>query len=408
MTEEADAPPAITVVIPCFNLGRFLDEAVQSVLVQTMQDFEVIVVDDGSTDDETQQILQAFERPKTRVLRRTNHGLAATRNYGIRQGRGRYVCCLDADDRLRPDFFARAFAILEGDQSIGLVTGHFEMFGERSGPFRMATCAFPEMLSHNQAIAASVFRRAAWEEAGGYCETFNASGVEDWDLWITMLERGYRAEVIPAVVCDYRIHSAQMSTGMYEPETWRGLNREIVLRHRRTYEQHLPDVIAECAAQWADLRRWADGRERARAWWEEQSNTWRCRLGEGERQLKAQQARIADLERGNAWLEGQRTRWQTQADEGAKIFEQQQAWIAELQRGNAWLEEQRTRWQAQADEGARIFEQQQAWIAELERGKAWLEEQRAIWQRLAEELGRLPDQQPDVASPEGRAADRRR
>ena len=68
------------------------------------------------------------------------------------------------------------------------------MFGERTDVFRYQTCAFPEMLVYNQAVEPSLFRREAWERAGGYCETFTSSGIEDWDLWITILELGYRAD----------------------------------------------------------------------------------------------------------------------------------------------------------------------------------------------------------------------
>jgi cellulose synthase/poly-beta-1,6-N-acetylglucosamine synthase-like glycosyltransferase len=400
-----------------------------------MQDFEVIVVDDGSTDDATRLLLDDFERPKTRVIRRANHGLAATRNHGIGQARGRYVCCLDADDRLRPDFFAKACAILERDPGVGFVTGYFEMFGDRKGVFRVPSCAFPEMLAHNQAIAASVFRRDAWEKAGGYCETFSASGVEDWDLWITMLELGYRAEVIPEVMCDYRIHPAQMTTTMYQPDTWRRLRREIVLRHRSTYEAHLVDVIGEDGAQWADVRQWANDREGARAWWEAQANAWQRRAEAAERLRGEQQARIRELDRGIAWLEEQGRVWQGKAERGAAAFEDQRVWIAELERGKTWLEEQwrvwqeraeeraqqvaaqqvriaeleqgrvwldeqRAVWQGRAEEGARVFEEQRAWIEELERAKAWLEEQRAVWQRLAEEAGRLLEAQRAAASTE--------
>ena len=75
--------PRVSVIVPCYNLGRYLAEAVDSVLAQTLQDVEVIVVDDGSTEAETQRIVAAFSRPKTRVIRRPHAGLAAARNAGI-------------------------------------------------------------------------------------------------------------------------------------------------------------------------------------------------------------------------------------------------------------------------------------------------------------------------------------
>src|SRR6185503_6687682 len=97
-TEGDTRKPALSVVIPCYNLGRYLHEAVESVLQQSYQEFEIIIVDDGSTDDFTCWLLQNFDRPKTRVFRQENAGLAATRNRGILKASGDYICCLDPDD----------------------------------------------------------------------------------------------------------------------------------------------------------------------------------------------------------------------------------------------------------------------------------------------------------------------
>jgi glycosyltransferase involved in cell wall biosynthesis len=382
MAEATDTAPAITVVIPCYNLGRFLGEAVESVLAQTMQDLEVIVVDDGSTDEATRRLLDDFNRPKTRLIRRANHGLAATRNHGIREGRGRYLCCLDADDRLRPEFFARAAAVFERMPEVGFVSGHFRLFGEIDelavlgrvgGDVAVDACALPAMLVENRAVVPALFRRSAWTNVGGYCETFSASGFEDWDLWIGMLECGWQAHVLQELVWEYRIHGEQMSTRMYDPHVWGALVRELAARHRDSYEHHLLDVLAEHGARWATIRRWANDREQARAWWERESQ-----------------------------------RWLRMSDERSALVEERRAWITELEQGKAWLEEQLGVWRGRAEEAARTFEEQRAWIAELERGKAWLEEQRNLWQRRAEEAERLLGAR-EAADPGGtpRAVERR-
>src|SRR5437763_11165815 len=101
---SAPRPPKISVIVPCYNLGEFLAEAVDSVLAQTCQDFEIVVVDDGSTDGPTNEILATFARPKTRLLRAPHAGLGAARNLGIANSTGEYLCALDADDRLDPTF----------------------------------------------------------------------------------------------------------------------------------------------------------------------------------------------------------------------------------------------------------------------------------------------------------------
>src|SRR5207248_10063202 len=92
----------VSVIIPCFNLGGYLDEAVESVLAQTFQDFEILIVDDGSTDEETRRVLAYYRKPRTRVVRSENRGLPAAKNLGLAHTTAPLVCMLDADDQLDP------------------------------------------------------------------------------------------------------------------------------------------------------------------------------------------------------------------------------------------------------------------------------------------------------------------
>ena len=93
------APPKVSVIITCYNLGQYLDEAVDSILAQTSQDFEILIVDDGSTDPATEALLTDYRRPKTRVIRTAHCGVAAARNVGIANTASPYMCAMDADDR---------------------------------------------------------------------------------------------------------------------------------------------------------------------------------------------------------------------------------------------------------------------------------------------------------------------
>src|SRR5438552_2887722 len=136
----AARPPRVSVIVPCYNLGKFLAEAVDSVLGQTFQDFEIVVVDDGSTDGATVSVLSAFARPKTRILRAPHAGLAAARNLGIANSSGEYLCALDADDRLDPTFLAKTAAILDRDASIAFVSTWLRTFGEESWEWKPDRC----------------------------------------------------------------------------------------------------------------------------------------------------------------------------------------------------------------------------------------------------------------------------
>jgi glycosyltransferase involved in cell wall biosynthesis len=117
----------VSVIIPAYNHGRFLAEAAASVLAQTYGDLEVVVVDDGSTDD-TPQVLAAFQDPRLHVIRTRNHGKSAARNRGLDEARGRYIAFLDADDRWRPRKLERQLAVLEQEPDVGLVFCDFLRF----------------------------------------------------------------------------------------------------------------------------------------------------------------------------------------------------------------------------------------------------------------------------------------
>ena len=139
--------PAVSVVIPCYNQGVFLPEAVESVLKQTMQDFEIIVINDGSTDEAGLDIVQNF--PKTTVLHQTNKGVSAARNAGIRAARGAYIIPLDADDKFAPDYLAKAAAILEKNQEVGVVYARARYFGFRDDVWTMPPFSIEDFLFEN-------------------------------------------------------------------------------------------------------------------------------------------------------------------------------------------------------------------------------------------------------------------
>jgi glycosyltransferase involved in cell wall biosynthesis/ubiquinone/menaquinone biosynthesis C-methylase UbiE len=353
-----DAAPRVSVVIPCYNLGRYLYEALSSALRQTVQPIEVIVIDDGSTDDYTRLVIDAISHPWVRVMRQENRGLAAARNAGVHAARASFLCCLDADDRLHPEFFARALLLLESDPGIGFVTSHYREFDGRSGLVAYPTCTFPEMLVINRAMVSSLFRREAWERAGGYCETL--SGMHDWDLWIGMLEAGYRAEVIPEVLFEYRVRPGSMYATTSKPEHYATLVRRILERHEDLYRHWWRDIITLYAHDHASLAVYAAGQAR----------------------LAHQRGLSSNPAIGE---------WQRLAEERA-------AWIAELEAARDYHAQQAENWQ-------RLAEERAAWIAELEAARDYHAQQAENWQRLAEErkteLERLQRIYSDSAQPRG-------
>jgi glycosyltransferase involved in cell wall biosynthesis/peptidoglycan/xylan/chitin deacetylase (PgdA/CDA1 family)/SAM-dependent methyltransferase len=235
--------PTVSVIIPCYNLGAYVNDAVQSVLDQTYPDFEILLIDDGSTDPVTRNLFASYRRPKTRVLRTENQGVARTRNLGIREAAGRYVSCLDADDLFEPTFLERTVALLESDTSAAFASCWLTAFGESSFLWNRGTCEFPYLLGEDTVRSAALMRKEAVQAVGGYDTAMPLPGYEDWDLAIGLVERGLRGRIVPEALFRYRIRPGSMTASCTAPENHARLMRYIVDKHPETYERHLGGVL---------------------------------------------------------------------------------------------------------------------------------------------------------------------
>lgn len=227
--------PLVSVVIPCFNYGKFVEAAIDSVLAQTVKSVEIIVVDGGSTDGVTRDILTRLERPRTQVLLRDGrHLVGSNRNFGIERARGRYVCCLDADDTLAPTYFEKALYFLE-TYGYDCVSTAIRFTGAREGT--VGILEFPDlaaMMQGNHMHTCAVFRRVLWERIGGFYDT--GLGVEhvaeDWDFWIRLASEGARLRnIADEALFNYRIHErGSLSSTNVRPVSEQ---REAILKRNR-------------------------------------------------------------------------------------------------------------------------------------------------------------------------------
>jgi glycosyltransferase involved in cell wall biosynthesis len=200
----------ITVVIPCFNHGRYLPEAVNSALRQQGGPPKVLVVDDGSTDEVTIRALDSLPK-EVDVFRQENSGLANSRNAGFRRSDSELLLMVDADDRLTPDALDTLRPPLEANPDVGYCYGLMRMFGAWSGVVRFP--AFdPYILLHRSITGANLglIRRACWEDAGGFDPEVDAIGYEDWDFALSALEKGWRGLQVPKVTKEHRKHEHSM------------------------------------------------------------------------------------------------------------------------------------------------------------------------------------------------------
>ena len=188
----------LSVVIPCFNYGKYVGEAIVSVLRQTWRDFEIIVVDGGSTDDATIQklrFLKECENSRFRVfLRDGRHFVGDNRNFGISHARGRLICCLDADDKIDATYMEKALFLLV-HEGWDVVSAAAHSFGSESRYYGVPEKVTVEDLKgENRIVTAAVFRKSLWEHVGGYKDFGIGSAYvwEDWHFWVKCALAGAR------------------------------------------------------------------------------------------------------------------------------------------------------------------------------------------------------------------------
>jgi glycosyltransferase involved in cell wall biosynthesis len=208
--------PLVSVAMPVRNAERFLEEAIESVLCQTLRDFELLVIDDGSTDGSL-GILRRYEAadPRVRLGSRENRGLVATLNEMLDQARGTFLARMDADDVSLEERFARQVAFLEGEPEVVCVGGAFELIDEKGRlltrlqpPVRDDEIQRVALAGHTPIAPAAMMRRAALEAVGGYDSGMRL--VEDLDLYLRLGELGSLAN-LEETVLRYRLHPGSVS-----------------------------------------------------------------------------------------------------------------------------------------------------------------------------------------------------
>jgi glycosyltransferase involved in cell wall biosynthesis len=200
--------PAVSVLVPCYNGGRFLDDLCASLAAQTFRDFETIIVDDGSTEEATLQKLASLE-PGIRVVLQQNRRLPGARNAGFGKARGEFVLPLDQDDRLAPSFLAETVAALrDAAPDVGFAFAHVRLYGDMDGVMPRHFNRFDQLFL-NRLPYCMLIRRSAWQAAGGYDEAMR-DGTEDWEFNIRLLQAGFRGIEIARPLFIYRVSTEGM------------------------------------------------------------------------------------------------------------------------------------------------------------------------------------------------------
>jgi glycosyltransferase involved in cell wall biosynthesis len=205
----------VSVVIPCYNQGAYLDEAVQSALQQSYADLEIIIVNDGSTDAFTIEQCNSYQDPRISTLNTDNQGLAAARNNGIAQATGTYILPLDADDRIAEKYLEDAVAVLDNEPDIGIVYCRARLFGAVDTDWGLPLYSLEEMLKNGMVY-----------------------GWEDYDFWLSLIERNRGVKQLSGTYFFYRVSLDSM---VRSKEKWQKIEmfKRIYQRHTQFIGEHI-------------------------------------------------------------------------------------------------------------------------------------------------------------------------
>ena len=234
--------PEVSIVIPAYNSMQHLSATLDSVFEQTYQDFEVIVINDGSVDD-TEKYVLSLKDPRLRLINQTNQGASAARNNGITHARGEYIAFLDDDDLWHPTKLEKQLRILEESPEVGLVYTWVEFIneqGQSTGKI-FQECVegnvWRELTAHNLVECGSVplVRKSCFETCGMF-DLNIGSFIEDWDMWLRIANK-YSFGVVKEVLVYYRQRSTSSS------KNWQEMSKGYALTIEKAFASVTPDLL---------------------------------------------------------------------------------------------------------------------------------------------------------------------
>ncbi|TAF46997.1 MAG: glycosyltransferase [Sphingobacteriales bacterium] len=237
--------PKLSVIIPCYNQGYFLEECIESIIKLLEEGLmEIIIINDGSTDD-TPLYLNKVEElyPAIRIINQENKGLANARNEGIKMAQGVYILPLDADNKVKPDYILKAIEVLDTNKA-DIVYAKPLFFGEDIAWRKFNTHAFDasQLMMGNYIDACAIYKKSVWEKNNGYDSQMPYHGVEDWEFWVHSIKNGFRFYFIDEELYYYRIVGNSMITQTVELDKGNQNFTYIVHKHSELYIQLINEL----------------------------------------------------------------------------------------------------------------------------------------------------------------------
>ena len=239
----------VDAVITSFNQKTMISEAVASLKSQTIKPKRIIIVDDGSTDQESLDVLHSIENDNDlgisiRIIYQENAGVSTARNTGIRNTEAPMVLILDGDDKIESTYIECVSKLLYEHPTMVAASSWMKTFGVLDAVVRPSGGNIVSFLSHNCCPATHIFRRKVFEKCGGYDESMR-SGYEDWDFFLSILEseKGSCIGIVNETLLQYRTTSA--SSNIKSMTKRLELMKYIIEKHKESYYENFVDVLLE-------------------------------------------------------------------------------------------------------------------------------------------------------------------
>jgi len=225
----------LSVVVPYYNMGKYIDETVRSIDTSIYPEKQIIIVNDGSSDQQSIDVLASFRsKPGVTVIDQANMGLSTARNRGAQEAKGKYLAFLDADDRVDKSYFQNAINVLNENSNVHFVGCWVQYFGGSKSKWPAFNPEPPYLLYHNMINSSSlVYRRSSFLQFGLNDAQFTY-GIEDYDSVISLIKNGCRGVVIPEFLFFYRVRKDSMARG-FNKSNQLYLQQLLVKKHKQFY-----------------------------------------------------------------------------------------------------------------------------------------------------------------------------
>ena len=230
----------VSIIVPVFNQGKYLTETLESVLKQTYQKWECVIVNDGSTDNSERIALEFVKRDQRfKYFHQENFGVSAARNNGIMHSNGQFILPLDGDDIILPRYIKKCVEHFNSHPETTVVTAKAKRFGTNTGIWRLPKYSWDTIIWINCLVVCSMFKRSDYDKTGGYSEELGY--LEDWDFWLSLLNPDSIVFQIEEVLFKYRLRSdgAHIAT----PAVIEKATDYIYLKHKDIYAPYASKLL---------------------------------------------------------------------------------------------------------------------------------------------------------------------